>query len=362
MTDSLDKLSAEATQGQLEIQRGDADMTDMELWVRNHLTGKLLMIGMLNVDDMWAEPSDEELLEQNKTNAKFLQSLWNDYRSASLIPAGWREEDVRYFVSDPCEDNSYPMTLEQARKEVDYFWDNAPHDGWPENMEALTVWRAVPISKAVEISRRDRTECPVCCGGEIEDELSEASGSDDCPNCEGQHYVFADEQDTPWPCYSEFECIIEYQMQPPLPTADTPPTQSAPADSQDGRVSELDTVERVARAMFEANGGKSDSPMLNADQNDWQNDQNMAVYRKLAPVAIAAVGAESRVSELEAEVARLKALSLQQDFDIATLLANLDDLEEATGEGPEDEDAILVHQVRSELAARADARAITEGE
>ncbi|SMC41193.1 hypothetical protein SAMN06297251_10289 [Fulvimarina manganoxydans] len=42
----------------------------------------------------------------------------------------------------------------------------------------------------------------------------------------------------------------------------------------------------------------------------------------------------------------------------ATLLANLDYLTEATGEGPEDEDRVMVEHIRSELAARA---ARTEG-
>lgn len=50
-----------------------------------------------------------------------------------------------------------------------------------------------------------------------------------------------------------------------------------------------DQIERAAKAMFEANGGKSRSHMLNEYQNEARDDQNMARYRKLAKAALDAI-------------------------------------------------------------------------
>lgn len=50
-----------------------------------------------------------------------------------------------------------------------------------------------------------------------------------------------------------------------------------------------DEIELAARAMFEANGGKSKNHMLNEYQNEARDDQRMATYRKLAKAALDAV-------------------------------------------------------------------------
>jgi len=60
--------------------------------------------------------------------------------------------------------------------------------------------------------------------------------------------------------------------------------------------------EKLARAMFEANGGKSRSTSLNADQNDWTDDQNMKVYRKLADAVLATLTTEASEGNLPPEL------------------------------------------------------------
>lgn len=120
-------------------------------------------------------------------------------------------DEVVYFITNT---DDYPgpfATLAEVQKELNYIWDNANSDGWPEGIESVKVYEARVISVATEMDRRNSTDCPVCCGGEVEEEF----GEEGCPNCDGVHKVYEDAPTEAW-CHGEFDAIITYEMQPPL--------------------------------------------------------------------------------------------------------------------------------------------------
>ncbi len=138
--------------------------------------------------------------------------------SSPSTTGGWQmnereSEETRYFVTGP--DNVYPMSLEHAIKEVNDVFDNSGIEGWPEDMDNFTVWKAVPISKAVMVAECNEIDCPACCGGKIEEEFPE----EECPNCEGARSVRSDDTRTPWP-NELWDAITEYEMRPPLPKSE----------------------------------------------------------------------------------------------------------------------------------------------
>ncbi|MDP3458148.1 MAG: hypothetical protein Q8S09_02635 [Hyphomonas sp.] len=122
--------------------------------------------------------------------------------------------ETRYFIAGD-EDGAEPLTLEQLHARLGRIWDEAGDAGWIDGIAGLEVYEASVISKAVEIRRSERIECPVCCGGELADDFAEEGEGEECANCDGAGDVHSDATAQSWG--SEFDTIIEYEMQPPLP-------------------------------------------------------------------------------------------------------------------------------------------------
>lgn len=123
-------------------------------------------------------------------------------------------DDVRYFIEGD-DDARWPLTLAELHKEIGAIWDAAPGDGWIEGISGLKVYEARVISRAVEVSRSEGVDCPVCCGGMVSEDIAEASGGEECPACDGVGKVHSDDHEQAWT--SQFDEIVEYEMQPPLP-------------------------------------------------------------------------------------------------------------------------------------------------
>lgn len=124
----------------------------------------------------------------------------------------------KYFVTgaDEWENGNEETSIGDALKRVQYYFDNCG-EGWPDDMESLTLWCAFPISKAVETDRTVAVDCPACLGGNIADEISETSGEDACLVCDGKELVDP-RNDDPW--YHDHEVEVRFEMIPPLPVAD----------------------------------------------------------------------------------------------------------------------------------------------
>ena len=123
-------------------------------------------------------------------------------------------DDVRYFIEGD-DDARWPLTLAELHKEIGAIWDAAPGDGWIEGISGLKVYEARVISRAVEVSRSEGVDCPVCCGGMVAEEIAEASDGEECSACDGVGKVHSDDHEQAWT--SQFDEIVEYEMTPPLP-------------------------------------------------------------------------------------------------------------------------------------------------
>lgn len=109
------------------------------------------------------------------------------------------------------------------------------------------------------------------------------------------------------------------------------------AESAEGRMRRR--VEQVEAAQHRA-GERHASERRNWHARDEAICEQRDAYEARATAAEAALAAR------EGEVARLR-------NDCSILLASLDHLAQCTGEGPEDEDRVLVEQIRADLAKEA---------
>lgn len=119
-----------------------------------------------------------------------------------------------YFITGDDEEHG-PLTVDRLHQAIGYIWDAAAGDGWIEGIDGLAVYEGRVISRAVEKNRRRGVDCPVCCGGNVAEEIAEANGGEDCPACDGVGRVDEDDQGQPWT--SQFDEIVDYEMVPPLP-------------------------------------------------------------------------------------------------------------------------------------------------
>lgn len=124
------------------------------------------------------------------------------------------EAGLTYFLVGD-DEGPEPLTLAQLHEAIGFIWDAAGDEGWIDGIADLRVYEGHLISRAVETSRRSAEECPVCCGGNVAEEIAEASGGDECPNCDGIGLVSSEAFEEVWT--SQFDVIIGYEMQPPLP-------------------------------------------------------------------------------------------------------------------------------------------------